>query len=70
MSPGNLRFNCVDFNKMSIEHAFYCNSVAGLNQRASLIIKVICFAQISSVIVDELRGSGGERMFFLNRTDC
>ncbi len=57
MSPGNLTFNCVDFNKMSIERAFYCNSVAGLNARASLIIKVICLAQVSSFIVDELRES-------------
>ncbi len=63
MSPGNLTFNCVDFNKMSMEHAFYCNSVAGLYARASLIIKAICFAQISSFIVDELRESVGERMF-------
>ena len=63
MSPGNLTFNCLDFNKMSIERAFYCNSVAGLLARASLTIKVICFAQISSVIVDELKGSVEERMF-------
>ncbi len=30
MSPGKLTFNCVDLNKMSIERAFYCNSVPGL----------------------------------------
>ena len=52
-SPGNLTFNCT----MSIECAFYCNYVPGLYARASLIIKVICFAQISSFIVDELRES-------------
>ncbi len=57
MSPGNLTFNCVDFNKMSIERAFYCNSVAGLNLRAGLTIKVISFAQMSSVLVNELRWS-------------
>ena len=54
MSPGNLTFNCVDFNKMSIERTFYCNHVAGLNLRASLIIKVISFAQMASVLVNEL----------------
>ena len=55
MSPGNLTFNCVDFNKMSIERAFYCNSVSGLNPWTSFIIKVISFAQMTSVLVDELR---------------
>ncbi len=58
MSPGNLIFNCVDFNKMSIELAFYhvyCNSGSGLNPWTSFIIKVISFAQMTSVLVDELR---------------
>ncbi len=55
MSPGNLTFNCVDFNKMSSERAFYCNPVAGLNLRASLIIKVISLTQVASVLVRELR---------------
>ena len=56
MSPGNFTFNCVDFNKMSIEHTFYCIPVAGLNLRANLIIKVISFAHVASVLVNELRG--------------
>ena len=55
MSPGKLTFNCVDFNKISIEHVFYCNSVALLNLCASLIMKVISFAQMASVLVNELR---------------
>ena len=63
MSPGNLTFNCVDFNKMPMERAFYCHSVSGLNLRASFIIKVICFAQISSFMVDELGKSVEGRMF-------
>ena len=40
---------------MSIERAFYCYSVSGLNPRASLIIKVISFAEMALVLVDELR---------------
>ncbi len=55
MSSGNLTFNCVDFNKMTIERTFYCNPVAGLNLRARLIIKVITFAQMAPVLVNELR---------------
>ena len=47
---------------MSIERVFYCNSVTGLHARASLTIKVICSAQISSVIIDELRESVHEKM--------
>ncbi len=40
MSPGNLTFNCVDFNKMSIENTFYGDPVEGLNSWSSLTIKV------------------------------
>ena len=48
MSDSNrlgLTFNCVDFNQMSIECTFYCDSVEGLNLWSSLTIKLISFAQ-------------------------
>ncbi len=45
MSQGDLTFNCVDFNEMSIKSKFYCDSVEGLYPWSSLTIKVISFGQ-------------------------
>ena len=51
-TSGLLIVNCVKYNEMSNECAFYCNSVAGLNARASLTIKVIC-CELSISVKDE-----------------